>query len=330
MKSIILPMVVWCAAPAVVIAGAEPKPDAVRQKTAGGREVRISTYSYKEVNNEKLAVDVHRFDDDREMRPVFFHIHGGALIGGGRYVEPLIRDWILDSGFVIVSFDYRLAPWVKIPDIYQDVKDCYAWTRRHAKELFQGDADRIVAGGASAGGYLTFAAGAFLEPKPKALLSASGYGNIIAPWYAEPSDFYKNEKVYPRLDRETVYAKLKENPRDGKLRSYFYIWTRQQGVWPQVLVGLDPKKEPEKFRPFCPVYHVTKDYPPIVFTHATLDYDVPFSESEAMEAEFKKHGVPHLFLRVQGNYHAWSTIHPKVDPDGKSRKSIIEFLKGER
>ncbi len=302
-----------------------PKKTADRlDKTAGGKEVRVTTFVYKEVGEQRLEADVHRLADDKEIRPIFFHIHGGALIAGGRYVEPSIRDWFLDNGFVIVSFDYRLAPWVKIPDIYQDVKDAYAWTRKHAKELANGDPHRIVAGGASAGGYLTFAAGAFLEPRPKVLLAASGYGDIIAPWYSEPSDFYK--KAYPLQEKETVYAKLKENPKDGKQRSFFYIWTRQQGNWPHILLGLDPKKEPEKFRPFCPVYQVTRDYPPVVFTHATTDYDVPFSESEGMEAAFKKHAVVHKFIRVEGNYHAWSTIHPKVDPDGKNRKAIMEFL----
>jgi dipeptidyl aminopeptidase/acylaminoacyl peptidase len=97
-------------------------------------------------------------------------------------------------------------------------------------------------------------------------------------------------------------------------------------VWPEVLVGLDPEREPEKFRPFCPVHQVTKDYPPVVFTHATADYDVPYSESEAMEAALKKHGVRHQFIRLKGNYHAWSTIHPKVDPQGSNRKAIMDFL----
>ena len=63
-----------------------------------------------------------------------------------------------------------------------------------------------------------------------------------------------------------------------------------------------------------------------MFTHATRDYDVPFSESEAMARELDKYGVVHKFITVKGNYHAWSTIHEQVDPDGANRRAIMDFL----
>ena len=37
--------------------------------------------------------------------------------------------------------------------------------------------------------------------------------------------------------------------------------------------------------------------------------------------------MPHLFVRVKGNYHAFSTIHPMVDPEGTNRKAIMDFIR---
>ena len=313
----------WLAAGILIVSTGAQGGAAADQSKRPALQIVKKAFAYKTVDGQKLIADVFRADD-KQIRPIFFRVHGGALIMGGRYFRKNWVEWFVQNGFVVVTFDYRMAPLVKMPEIYQDVKDAYAWTRANAKDLFVGDPDRIVVGGASAGGYLTFAAGVFLDPKPKVLLSLSGYGNIIAPWYTEPSDFYK--KHQPIQTKEQVYALMRENPRNGRNRAYFYFYTRQTGLWPNILVGRDPKAEPEAFTPYCPVKLIAKDYPPVVFTHATRDYDVPYSESEAMARELKKHGVEHKFITIKGGRHAWSTIDEKVDPDGANRKAIMDFL----
>ncbi len=303
------------------LAAAEPDPAPPQEKPV----ITMQSFTFKTVNDEKLIADVHRLDD-QQLRPIIFSIHGGALIMGGRYVTPAMRDWYVENGFVLVSFEYRMAPWVKMPEIYQDVSDAYQWTRENARQLFNGDPERMVVAGESAGGYLTFAAGAFLKPRPSVLLAISGYGNIIAPWYSEPSEYYR--KVQPLQDKDEVYEALRKYPpyTNGKACANFYFWTRQTGMWPHVLVGHDPQTEPEAFDAYCPVRQVTDDYPPVVFVHATADYDVPYSESEAMAEQFQAHGVDYKFITVQGGYHASGTLAPRVDPEGENRQAIMDFL----
>ncbi|MHB9025791.1 MAG: alpha/beta hydrolase [Armatimonadota bacterium] len=318
MERTILVLLLLCLCSVTGMAWAAP--DAAGKDTP---VIAIKGYTFKTVDGQKLIADVHTPDVAR-TRPIIFWIHGGALIMGGRYITPWLRDWFVENGFVVVSFEYRLAPFVKMPEIYQDVIDAYQWTRENAKTLFNGDPERIVVGGESAGGYLTFAVAPLLKPRPPVLLALSGYGNIIAPWYSEPSDYYR--RIQPIQDRDTVYDALRKNPLDGKARANFYFYTRQTGLWPNILVGHDPKTTPGEFARYCPVQQVTKDFPPVVFTHATADYDVPYSESEAMAAQFNKHGVDHQFITIKGGRHASGTIDPRIDMDGKNRKAIMDFL----
>ena len=81
---------------------------------------------------------------------------------------------------MIVSIGYRLAPETKLPAIIEDVQDAWKWMHEQARRLGI-DRGRIAIGGASAGGYLTQMTGFCLNPRPRALISYSGYGDIVGP-----------------------------------------------------------------------------------------------------------------------------------------------------
>src|SRR5437870_4843292 len=136
------------------------------------------TYTYKTVGKVEIHADVHRADD-KVVRPVVVWLHGGALIVGSRSQVPgdllaLCRT----EGFALVSFDYRLAPEVKLPAIIEDVEDALRWLRGKGPELLHIDPDRIVVTGGSAGGYLTLLTGFRVRPRPKALVAYWGYGDV--------------------------------------------------------------------------------------------------------------------------------------------------------
>jgi acetyl esterase len=87
-------------------------------------------------------------------RPLVLYFHGGGwVIGNIETHDGICRDLAFDSGTVIVSVDYRLAPEHRFPAA---VDDCFAaleWARAHADEL-GGDPDQIAVAGDSAGGNL--------------------------------------------------------------------------------------------------------------------------------------------------------------------------------
>src|SRR5262249_17766173 len=102
------------------------------------------THTYKTVGTVEIQADVYPADDAK-VRPVVVWLHGGALINGSRNSVPRqLLDLCKTEGYVLVSFDYRLAPEVKLPDIIADVQDAFRWLREQGPKLFHADPDRVV------------------------------------------------------------------------------------------------------------------------------------------------------------------------------------------
>ena len=80
------------------------------------------------------------------------------------------------------------------------------------------------------------------------LVSLWGYGDLIGPWYSKPSEFYrrkplvKKEEVLPLVKGAPVADSAKNRGQRGK----FYLYCRQNGLWPEMVAGFDPHKEAKK------------------------------------------------------------------------------------
>jgi acetyl esterase/lipase len=263
------------------------------------------SYTYKQTGELKILADVYSMAG--EKRPIVVWIHGGALIMGNRTNVP---DWLLDlcrrNEYVLVSIDYRLAPETQLPLIISDLEDALHWVHKEGPKLFHADTGRIAVVGSSAGGYLTLTTGFRVKPRPQALVSLYGYGDLIGPWYSEPSPHPRHHES--NLSREEAFRQVSgkaiSDSRERKGNAYaFYQFCRQQGLWPKAVSGWDPKKEAKNFFPYMPIKHVTAHYPPTLLIHGDNDTDVPFEQSEMMVKEFRKHGVEHRLVRVKGAEH---------------------------
>lgn len=265
-----------------------------------------STHVYKTVEALEIKAEVYSYGDDR-VRPVVVWLHGGALINGGRQgISGRIKQFARDNGYVLVSFDYRLAPETQLPAIIEDLEDAFKWLIREGPRKFNIDPQRVAVTGGSAGGYLTLTSGFRVKPAPTVLLSFWGYGDLVGAWYAEPSPHPRHNrvKVSEMEARAQVQGPAIANSKDRNGTGLlFYIYCRQSGGWPTAVTGWNPHAEPEKFYAYMPVMNVDPEYPPTAMIHGTLDTDVPFAQSEMMVKEFKKHGVAHMFLAVSGGEH---------------------------
>lgn len=86
--------------------------------------------------------------------PVILWFHGGGWVTGNLDTHDQLGRLLADqSGAVVVSVDYRLAPEAKFPAAADDCLAAYRWALEHASEV-GGDASRIAIGGDSAGGNL--------------------------------------------------------------------------------------------------------------------------------------------------------------------------------
>lgn len=103
----------------------------------------------------EIVVSIYRRPGRTTAGPGIYHIHGGGMVIGNRFMGvQAFLPFIASHGAVVVSVEYRLAP--EFPDPVP-VEDCYAglvWTAEHAAELGI-DPSRLLVGGASAGGGLS-------------------------------------------------------------------------------------------------------------------------------------------------------------------------------
>jgi acetyl esterase/lipase len=209
-------------------------------------------------------------------------------------IDQALLDKLLKAGYAVVSVDYRLAPETKLPAILEDLEDACTWVREKGPELFHIDPERVAVMGGSAGGYLTLASGFRVKPRPKALVAFWGYGDIAGTWYSRPDPFYSKMPLVPKEEAyQAVGGPVLAESSGRTNRQRFYLYCRQQGLWPREVAGHDPDKEPRAFDEWCPLRNVSAKYPPTLLIHGTADTDVPYEQSKLMAEELARKGVEH-------------------------------------
>jgi acetyl esterase/lipase len=281
---------------------------------AGESKIIKQTFTYKTVGTLAIQADVYR-PDDQIARPVAIWIHGGALIMGSRAgVSRRVKDAMLGDGYTLVSIDYRLAPQTKLPGIISDVEDAIRWVHEQGPELFHADTKRIAVLGGSAGGYLTLTSGFRAKPRPAVLVAFWGYGDLVGDWYSKPSGFYRKRPLVAQEDaldwiddREVTDGNVNRDQRRA-----FYLYCRQNGLWPKYVTGVDPVSGAAKIASYEPLRNVTKDYPPTLMIHGTIDTDVPYEQSTLMDKELARHKVEHTLITVPDAGHGLAKGDPKL------------------
>ncbi len=86
--------------------------------------------------------------------PAVIIVHGGGWEAGDKttYVSPVFKP-LARAGFVWFSIDYRLTPYVRIPEELDDIRAAVRYVRTHAAR-FHVDPKRIALLGESASGHL--------------------------------------------------------------------------------------------------------------------------------------------------------------------------------
>jgi len=270
------------------------------------------TVIYKTAGDCQIKADIYAAAPGAR-KPAVLWLHGGALITGNRKgIDNRFKDELLKRGIVLVSIDYRLAPETKLPGIIEDVQDAWKWLRGEGSKRFGIDPDRIATAGGSAGGYLTLMTGFCLDPRPRCLVSYYGYGELTGPWYAEPSEHYRKQPLVSEQEaRQSVGTTAVSEPPPNKARGRFYLYCRQNGIWPQEVAGHNPHTENKWFDPYCPARNVTAKYPQTRLIHGTADTDVPYEESKNMSEKLRAANVDHDFVTLEGAGHGLQGAKPE-------------------
>jgi acetyl esterase/lipase len=103
-------------------------------------------------------------------------LHGGGFIGGlieqdARWCQHLVEE----TGAVVVSCEYRIAPRHTFPAAHDDIDEMVSWILENAEAKLNADANLLTMGGSSAGGNLALSAAIELHRRRE----ANGSGPVV-------------------------------------------------------------------------------------------------------------------------------------------------------
>ena len=214
--------------------------------------------------------------------PGLIWIHGGGYIVGQPEIDDLLcRRIASDTGAVIASVDYRLAPETPAPGPLHDCHAALRWMHDQAGEIGV-DADRIAVGGASAGGGLA----------ANLAIMARDRGEFSVSFQA---------LVYPMLDDRTG-STAQPHPYAGE-----YIWTAENNVfgW-AALLATDPGGDTIPDYTAAARVESVAGLPPTYLCVGALDL---FAEEDlAYATRLLQAGVPTELHLYPGAFHSYNLV----------------------
>ena len=238
--------------------------------------------------------------------PVIAFVHGGGWRNGdkaggvGKVVPYAAR-----GHYAGVSIGYRLSGEAIWPAQIHDCKAAIRWLRANATK-HNLDADRIAVWGSSAGGHLVAMLGTSagvkeMDGRLGENTEQSTRVACVADWFG-PTDLLQMDATAPAGARM-----VHDSPDSPESK----------------LIGGPIQENKAKVATANPV---TKDDPPFLIAHGTVDPLVPFNQSELLTAALTKAGCDVLLLHIVGAGHGFSN-HPEIDR--RMQQFFAKHLRGQ-
>lgn len=252
---------------------------------------------------------------------VFVYLHGSAwyLFDKDLGTRPFFRH-LAAQGHVVMDVAYRLCPEVNIYEMVGDAKRAVAWMKGNAGR-YGVNPERVVLGGASAGGHLALLA-AYTPAHPR-LTPPELQGRDLAVRavvsYYGPTDL---RACYEHLDQERLIglaeveigqpgaAEMKKSMADaGRL---------------DVLLGGHLHQVPEVYELASPVAHVQPGCPPTLLIQGEPDVIAPVAATRALYRKLVECGVPAINIVYPLTNHAFDLLLPQVSPSAQAALYDVE------
>jgi acetyl esterase/lipase len=240
-----------------------------------------------------LKLDLYTPKERTKPVPAVIFIHGGAWKGGYRGMYHYYCVKFAEHGYVAATISYRLTHEGPFPAAVEDAKCAVRWLRANADKLGV-DPDRIGVAGGSAGGHLSMMIGYADTPE---LEGEGGHQNVSSRVQAVVN-------LYGPTDLTTDFAR-----------------SRKEVI--QFLGDKSIYEEPERYKLASPITHVTKDDPPTLILHGSIDSTVPIEQAELLVDTLKTNGVQYEYDRVEGWPH---TMDLEQDVNRHCLEKMFEFL----
>ncbi len=231
---------------------------------------------------------------------VFVYFHGGGwCIGDLETHDEVCRQLAHQSGSVVVSVDYRLAPEAVFPAAVEDAWSAFRWVRREANRLVGANLDAevpLAVGGDSAG--------ANLAAVVAVMARDAGYplaGQML---------------VYPAVDFRDPnrYPSQAEN-------SEGFVLTRETMDWFEATY----KPDPTSWMASVIVANSHTGLAPALII--TAQYDPLRDEGEAYARVLSKAGVGVTMSRYDGMAHIFFQLGPLVGPAAQAVSEVATAIR---
>jgi len=222
----------------------------------------------------KLQLDLYLPKSRTKATAAIIFIHGGAWKSGNRSDMKFYCVKFAEKGYVTATITYRLTAQGPFPAAVHDVKCAVRWLRANAAR-YQVDPERIVVSGNSAGGHLSMMIGYSDDPS----LEGSGGNSDLSSRVCAVVNFYGP------TDLTTDFAKA-------------------QGVLKDFMGGRTFDEAPDTYKLASPLFHLTRDDPPTLIFHGTIDSTVPVVQADKLADRLRELGIDYVYERYDGWPHA--------------------------
>ena len=221
----------------------------------------------------------------------------GVLIlvsGGWKSGKPgSFREWmaapLVLRGYTLFAVYHVSQPDATVMQIIEDMHRAVRFVRHHAKE-YGVDPNRLGVTGGSAGGHLSLMLATTGKPGPP---------EADDPVDRESSAVQAVAIFFPVTDLLNM-GKSTENPGDGgppkNFHRAFGPKCTDMAVWKKI------------GRQCSPIYHITKDMPPVLIHHGDADTLTPLEQSEWFRDKARKAGRTVKLVVQPGGAHGWLTM----------------------
>jgi acetyl esterase/lipase len=231
----------------------------------------LTDVEFGKAGDRALRLDLYAPAKRSKPAPGLIFIHGGAWKGGNKDMYRPYAVRYAQRGSVVASISYRLSPEAPFPAAVEDAKCAVRWMRANA-DKYKVDPNHICVLGGSAGGHLAMMVG--YSSDEKELEGSGGCAGVSSEVQAVVNIYGPCDLTAPGIrDADSVRQFLAEKKYD---------------------------ESPDLYEKASPLFHLTKDDPPTLILHGTLDSLVPISQSDRLAERLKQVGVPCVYDRLEG------------------------------
>lgn len=225
--------------------------------------------------------------------PVVVYIHGGGWNSGNKELYALVAQKLVPYDVVVVVPRYQLYPDATYPQMRDDVSTALAWTVKNIDQ-YNGDPQRIVFGGQSAGAHLS--AMTLFDQR------------VLAAHDLTPSAvcaYYGISGVYD------INAQYQFEISNG----------RTAPVMTAVMGGMTA------FAETSPVTYVHADLPRVLLIHGDQDETVPLQMSEDLHQALQQVNATVSFNIYPGRGHSELLFHALTENPGRLITDVVQLAK---